>query len=657
MSAASSDSSMELEMHRVHVAGSGKDAPSGEAGIWLDGDVLACTCPDCGAPMSIRLWLMVADCFRCNASIELTEEQEQEALRLLRERERQKRSDSREAATAISPTVLRKPPPVSQRDASASSTAVPATDTPPTEPPAKEAPSQPAPARRPRRVAAAEVHRGARAHVRDIYEKGGAAVLLAGLFKDLPAWLVSLVFHLVVLLLLSLWIDGIPQDDRTITLATTVSNEDLPGDTDRIEENSVDSFEFETPGAVEMESVVQDAGAPSEEKLQVQPVEVPVDSRDLVGNLPSSVTRTRFVMPRAPTGRMFAGRDPRARAHVVKQAGGTSITEAAVARGLTFLARHQCEDGRWSLHAFREGHTCDKTCGKPAKTHNDVAATALALLPMLGAGQTHLQGEYTDEVYRALNWLLGQQKEDGDLRGDGNRTSQMYAHGQAAIALCEAYALTGDEQLRGPAQMAVNFIIRAQHKKGGWRYSPGEAGDTSVAGWQVMALKSGQMAYLHVPPRTFQGTGLYLDRAQADKVGGRYAYVPGNRVNPAMTAEGLLCRQYLGWPKDHPGLKSGIAYLLENLPDAEHANVYYWYYATQVMHHFGGEAWETWNATMRDVLTDMQQTRGHGSGSWPARGKFSDQGGPIYMTALAICTLEVYYRHLPLYGEEALTLE
>ncbi|HPU07567.1 MAG TPA: hypothetical protein PLO20_13585, partial [Thermogutta sp.] len=50
--------------------------------IWLDGGVLACACPDCGAPMSIRLWLKLADCWRCGASVELTEEQEAEAIRL-----------------------------------------------------------------------------------------------------------------------------------------------------------------------------------------------------------------------------------------------------------------------------------------------------------------------------------------------------------------------------------------------------------------------------------------------------------------------------------------------------------------------------------------------------------------------------------------------
>jgi hypothetical protein len=287
-----------------------------------------------------------------------------------------------------------------------------------------------------------------------------------------------------------------------------------------------------------------------------------------------------------------------------------------------------------------------------------MAATALSLLPFLGAGQTHLEGEYTDEVLRALQWIAQQQKENGDLRGSGD--GRMYAHGQATIALCEAFALTGDEQLREPAQLAINFIVRAQHREGGWRYQPGERGDTSVVGWQLMALKSGQMAYLYVPSKTFELTGLFLDRVQRDKLGGRYAYQPGGNPTDVMTAEALLCRQYLGWRKDNEGLRDGVKFLLEkHPPDADKPNIYYWYYGTQVMHHYGGPEWRKWNAKMRNVLVDTQETKGHAAGSWKPDGRghsggFADRGGRIYMTTLALCILEVYYRHMPIYSQSVL---
>ena len=112
MSTTSHNSSAEYSLEPLPVGATpGKGVVMGQAGIWLDGDVLACACPDCGAPMSIRLWLMIADCFRCGASVELSEEQEQEALRLLREQEDAKQAESAEAVAAIAPTMLRKPRP------------------------------------------------------------------------------------------------------------------------------------------------------------------------------------------------------------------------------------------------------------------------------------------------------------------------------------------------------------------------------------------------------------------------------------------------------------------------------------------------------------------------------------------------------------------
>ena len=72
--------------------------------------------------------------------------------------------------------------------------------------------------------------------------------------------------------------------------------------------------------------------------------------------------------------------------------------------------------------------------------------------------------------------------------------SYMYSHAIATMALCEAYGLSRDPVSRA-AQKALAFIIEAQNPTtGGWRYSPGQAGDTSVFGWQMFALRSGQLA-------------------------------------------------------------------------------------------------------------------------------------------------------------------
>jgi hypothetical protein len=219
------------------------------------------------------------------------------------------------------------------------------------------------------------------------------------------------------------------------------------------------------------------------------------------------------------------------------------------------------------------------------------------------------------------------------------------------MAVCEAYGLTSDPGLRNPAQRALNYIIDAQSAEGGWRYGRRQAGyDTSVCGWQLMALKSGQMSGLTVPPATLKRCNLWLDAAGVPD-GGAYGYCSrGEGVNT--TAVGLLCRQYLGWGPRNPGLTAGVKRLQTWRPQP--ANMYFSYYATQVMHHMGGNAWELWNPAMRDGLIAAQDqgkdpTHPHQKGSWNHPGSYA---GRIMDTSLSLLTLEVYYRHLPLYRRD-----
>jgi hypothetical protein len=228
----------------------------------------------------------------------------------------------------------------------------------------------------------------------------------------------------------------------------------------------------------------------------------------------------------------------------------------------------------------------------------------------------------------------------------------MYSHGLAAIALTEAYAMTRDRGLYGPAQQALNFICYAQDPVGGgWRYQPRQAGDTSVVGWQLMALKSGHMAYLRVPPITIQRASRFLDSVQANN-GANYGYThPGE--GPGTTAIGLLCRMYLGWPKDHPALERGVRWLVERGPSK--TDMYYNYYATQVLRHMEGDLWKKWNNEIRDWLVNTQVREGHERGSWWVNGGHqTDKGGRLYVTCMATMILEVYYRHMPIYRKQSI---
>ena len=275
-----------------------------------------------------------------------------------------------------------------------------------------------------------------------------------------------------------------------------------------------------------------------------------------------------------------------------------------------------------------------------------MAATAFGLLPFLGGGFTHKNAsKYTKNVEDGLRFLILRQNRDGEFH------PLMYSHALATMAVCEAYGLTNDVALRGPAQRALDYLVDAQSKEGGWRYARKQAGyDTSVGGWALMALKSGQMAGLRVPAESMKRAKNWLDDAGTPD-GAAYGYTTrGEGANT--TAVGLLCREYMGWGPRNPGLQAGINRLETWKPQP--ANMYFSYYATQVMHHAGGPAWDKWNTVMRDGLIAAQDqgtdpSHPHHKGSWHHKGSYA---GRLMDTSLSILTLEVYYRHLPLYRRD-----
>jgi hypothetical protein len=252
-----------------------------------------------------------------------------------------------------------------------------------------------------------------------------------------------------------------------------------------------------------------------------------------------------------------------------------------------------------------------------------------------------------------------QQRPDGGIYD--NPPMAMYCHGLAALALCEAYGMTRDEHLGAAARRAVAFTERAQNEStGGWRYEPGENGDTSVYGWQVMTLKSAQMAGLPINSIVFDNSRKWLNSVAKGEHLGLYAYQPyGWPVTPTMTAVGLLCRQYLGIDPKSPAVTESKRCLLENLPDAEGApNVYYWYYATLAMHNFADADWDAWNRVMRRVLIKSQEKQGCPAGSWdpnrPTADIWGEKGGRLMTTSFNALTLEVYYRYLPMFKSDLL---
>jgi len=389
-------------------------------------------------------------------------------------------------------------------------------------------------------------------------------------------------------------------------------------------------------------------GSLSKEQVNAPPSASPIAS--LLARRPARAPETLYASDSVGLQAMFSMRQGDAKKLILKAYGGNDAALESIQRGLSWLATHQFEDGRWSLHQFDQCCKGHEKCSGHGNIQSDAAATGFALLPFLGDGHTHQSGNYQQIIQRGLDWLVAQQTESGELTTGKEGIGRMYSHAIATIALCEAYGMTKDPKLQEPTQRAVQFIIDAQHEpSGGWRYNPNEHADTSVVGWQVMALKSAEMAGVNLPKNKLNLIDKWLDQVEATgERQGQYGYQDRN-PKIAMTAEALLCREYLGMSQDHPSLIKGADYMLEHLPQEGKETSYYWYYGTQTMFHLQGDYWNQWNQALQNLLIETQVKEGALTGTWNPKDEWEQRGGRIYATSLRVLMLEAPYRHLPLY--------
>ncbi len=446
--------------------------------------------------------------------------------------------------------------------------------------------------------------------------------------RETPSWLISLTVHVAIILLLAL----IPLSDKirtSISFFAGMSEAQDVGEEMTVFETQADSSELEASQTL--------AAMPD---LSLSELVVP--------DFTPSITRSDLLVPVLLTNGL-RGRTGPMKSALLKAYGGTQGTEDAVEAGLKWLARNQRSDGSWSLVGpYNDGGV----------TENKPAATAMALLAFMGAGNTHQSGAYKENVLKGIGMVKKFQDKEGFFAEQSVGNQRTYGQAQCTIAICELYGMTGDPELREVAQKAVRYAEKAQGKNGGWRYAPRENGDTSVTGWYVMALISARMAGLDVDSDVLEKVQAFLDTVQrygrttqVNPDGERYAYQSYSIATPSMTAEGMLCRLYLGWNTKDPRIESGSEFLCSQPISADKGRIsyYYWYYATTSLHHIGGRFWKEWNEKMKEVLPALQINSGKEKGSWSANGDpHEGGGGRLYSTCLAIYCLESYYRHLPL---------
>ena len=505
-------------------------------------------------------------------------------------------------------------------------------------------------------TAAAPPAKPARAPVIDLTPSASESRADRLIKKQIPAWIVSGVVH--VALIGSLIVaDGFmgkpPAEAPSDQLLTVVSAEekdkpdaDLTNPDLGIDATIPAAVEAENIANLNVETAVQAKEDPGLKTALTNPAmdlvaPAGADAADLAGAAGSAGD---FLSGPGGGGSAnsgaFEGRGAATRSRLIESGGGNAESEAAVARSLVWLASKQNKDtGGWSFDG-------------EAKFRDDTAtATALAMLPFLAAGQTHLSTEkdnvYKPTVQKAVKFLLDKQKQDGSFRA----TTNMYSQAIIAVALCELLGMSNDATLVAPCQQAINYIVKAQASNGSWGYQPGQAGDTSIVGWQIQALTSARYTKkLAVKPEVIEKASKFLDSVASGPQNSRFGYRDRGASGAPLTAVGLLSRYYADrWTSTNPAMAAGVKYLLESQPGSGEFNMYYLYYATQVLHFFEGPEWQTWNVKMRDLLVAKQVKPGKPeAGSWaPDDKEMGRDTGRLGTTCLCLLTLEVYYRHLP----------
>jgi hypothetical protein len=373
----------------------------------------------------------------------------------------------------------------------------------------------------------------------------------------------------------------------------------------------------------------------------------------------------------------------------LRAGGGGKKADDAVEDALRWLAAHQSPDGGWECEGWRKW--CDKKPSSdgeslegPGKANYDVGVTGMALLAFLGAGYTNRSDHAFGKVVAdGLKYLRGVQDAEGCF-GSRATTHYVYNHAIAALAMVEAYGMTGSSIYKGPTQKALDFIAITRNPYFAWRYGvkPGD-NDTSVTGWMMMALKSaklinaadvkaGKSASLVYDEEAFEGIRSWVDK-MTDPDTGRAGYqirgtgparpqelvdkFPADK-SESMTAAAMLARIFLGEdPKKSEMIRKGAELCAKLAPkwDAQDGSIdmYYWYYATLAMFQVGGEPWKKWEAAMKGAIIDTQRKDTDYckyKGSWEPIDPWGVDGGRVYSTAcLALC-LEVWYRYDKVFG-------
>ena len=333
----------------------------------------------------------------------------------------------------------------------------------------------------------------------------------------------------------------------------------------------------------------------------------------------------------------------------------TRESEAALERGLKWLAANQGPEGNWES--------------------NDLGLVSMGALAYLAAGHTPGHGRYGQAIDKALDFVLKKAKPSG-LLNIANGQRDMYNHGLTAFVLGQVYGTTSDPRVSPVLDRALKLIANTQCEDGGWDYQAKRqkhGHDLSLAVMQAKALRSAVDSGLEVSPevinlaiksvrehyRTASGKTNFDDPAVRDEPG-VFTY-DGHRATLAMAACGVVCLQEFGEYDDWRIAKNMqmIVPAASGVKAGAHdgrlpLDAYTLYYVGQALYQVGGKSWEECYPRLRDALVAAQHLDANNpqqDGWWTDIQHVSGKPGQLYGTAVGCFILAIPNRYLPILQE------
>lgn len=340
-------------------------------------------------------------------------------------------------------------------------------------------------------------------------------------------------------------------------------------------------------------------------------------------------------------------------------------SEAALQRGLDWLARNQGRDGNWDS--------------------NDLGLVGMGTLAFLAAGQLPGRGQHGEAVQRSLDFVVSRAQKSGKLNiADAQR--DMYNHGLATFVLGQAQGMTSlqDQRLNTVLSRALRLIADTQCEDGGWDYRAKRqpnGHDLSLAVMQAKALRSAMDCGFDVSPEVVdqairsvrehyspRNVARSAPESEQRKAPGQFTYTKGGGSGTiAMAACGVVCLQEFGQYDDWR-IEKNMTVIGESIRQLQKPrgrdgtmpfDAYTLYYVGQALYQTGGQDWEEHYPKLRDHLVATQVVNAGSPtehGSWHDRGvggggRVGGKPGQLYATAVACFILAIPNRYLPILQE------